>query len=139
MLREFQAGFSLTPLPQTMKDAVITTGKLGFRYLRIDSLCIMQDDAADKAKEISKMGTVYKNLLSLLLCRVQDWHLMVSLSSKQHCHLPSPILPHRRIGWELVAGSMEFHRRPPTLNRRAWTLQESLLSPRTGWWISKRR
>jgi hypothetical protein len=59
-----------------MKDAVITTGKLGFRYLRIDSLCIMQDDAADKAKEISKMGTVYKNLLSLLLCRVQDWHLM---------------------------------------------------------------
>ena len=52
----------LTPvLPQTIKDAVLVCHKLGFTYLWVDSLCIIQDSASDKAKEISNMNHVFQN------------------------------------------------------------------------------
>ncbi|KAK1976943.1 heterokaryon incompatibility protein-domain-containing protein [Colletotrichum cereale] len=46
-------------LPQTIKDAIKVTQEAGLRYLWIDALCILQDDPADKANVISKMGLVY--------------------------------------------------------------------------------
>lgn len=48
-------------LPQTFKDAIQTTRNLGFKYIWIDALCIIQDSTGDKAKEISKMGDIYNN------------------------------------------------------------------------------
>jgi hypothetical protein len=48
-------------LPRTLADAVNVTRQLGFKYLWIDALCIIQDDQADKAIEIEKMGSIYKN------------------------------------------------------------------------------
>ncbi|KAF5364936.1 hypothetical protein D9758_008086 [Tetrapyrgos nigripes] len=46
-------------LPQTIKDAINVTQEAGLRYLWVDALCILQDDAKDKVKIISKMGTIY--------------------------------------------------------------------------------
>jgi hypothetical protein len=37
------------------------TRDLGIRYLWVDSLCIAQDDEADKSEEIKNMGRIYKN------------------------------------------------------------------------------
>lgn len=52
----------LTPvLLQTIKDPVLVCHKLGFTYLWVDSLCIIQDSASDKAKEISNMNHVFQN------------------------------------------------------------------------------
>lgn len=48
-------------LPQTIKDAVIVTEKLGIYYLWIDALCIVQDDEEDRSREIDLMGYVYEN------------------------------------------------------------------------------
>jgi hypothetical protein len=53
-------------LPQTFKDAIQTTRNLGFRYLWIDALCIIQDSDADKAKEIGKMGDSKKHRWRLI-------------------------------------------------------------------------
>lgn len=48
-------------LSNTFRDAITFTRSLGFRYIWIDSLCIIQDDAKDWEVESSKMAAVYSN------------------------------------------------------------------------------
>nr|ADT63870.1 HET domain protein pin-c2 [Neurospora tetrasperma]ADT63883.1 HET domain protein pin-c2 [Neurospora tetrasperma] len=48
-------------LPRTFQDAIEMTRKLGHRYLWIDSLCIIQDDEQDWAREASLMAKVYSH------------------------------------------------------------------------------
>jgi Heterokaryon incompatibility protein (HET) len=43
----------------TFRHAICVTRCLGFRYLWIDSLCINQEDEAEKLEEISRMGEIY--------------------------------------------------------------------------------
>jgi hypothetical protein len=52
-------GIPMASLPKTFYDAVITTRKLGFDYLWIDSLCIIQDSTEDWAQESANMAAVY--------------------------------------------------------------------------------
>ena len=49
----------MTDLSNTFKDAVQATRRLGFRYVWIDSLCIIQGDEADWNAQASKMALVY--------------------------------------------------------------------------------
>jgi hypothetical protein len=53
-------------LPQTIKDAITATKRLGIRYLWVDALCIVQDDHDDWAAEAKRMSNVYK----LSLCTI---------------------------------------------------------------------
>lgn len=48
-------------LPRTFQDAIEITRKLGYRYLWIDSLCIVQDDEQDWAHEAGLMAKVYSH------------------------------------------------------------------------------
>jgi hypothetical protein len=54
-------GLAISALPRTFQDAIVASKKFGIRYLWIDTLCIIQDDAADWEHESSKMGDVYSN------------------------------------------------------------------------------
>lgn len=40
-------GIALDVLPKSFKDAILITRKLGYRYLWVDSLCIVQDNQAE--------------------------------------------------------------------------------------------
>lgn len=53
----------LPSLPPTLEDAIVATKKLGARYIWIDSLCIVQDDEDDWARESTLMASVYRNAL----------------------------------------------------------------------------
>ncbi|PQE17511.1 heterokaryon incompatibility -domain-containing protein [Rutstroemia sp. NJR-2017a BBW] len=53
--------FSIDELPATVNDAVKVTRELGFQYVWIDSICIIQDSPQDWATEASKMADVYTN------------------------------------------------------------------------------
>lgn len=46
---------------QTIKDAVSTTRRLGFRYLWVDALCIIQDSNQDKETQTSQLRSVFEN------------------------------------------------------------------------------
>lgn len=59
-------------MPRSFQDAVCVTRGLGIRYLWIDALCIIQDDAEDWAREAGNMADVYWNgacRLAVTSCR----------------------------------------------------------------------
>lgn len=60
-LRQHTNGIDVDALPKTFQDAIQMTRHLGVRYLWIDSLCIVQDDADDWARESAKMASIYTN------------------------------------------------------------------------------
>jgi hypothetical protein len=46
-------------IPKTIEDAISLTKQLGFRYLWVDALCIIQDDENVKLNFLPKMGQIY--------------------------------------------------------------------------------
>lgn len=54
-------GFALEDLPTTLQDGVKVAKALGFRYIWIDSLCIIQDDEKDWIHEGRAMTDIYGN------------------------------------------------------------------------------
>ncbi|RYP76546.1 hypothetical protein DL770_007217 [Monosporascus sp. CRB-9-2] len=46
-------------LPKTIQDAVKVAAALDIEYLWVDSICIVQDDDDDKAREIADMPSIY--------------------------------------------------------------------------------
>ncbi|PSS18829.1 hypothetical protein M430DRAFT_101556, partial [Amorphotheca resinae ATCC 22711] len=95
-------------LPSTFQDAVYIARKLNIRYLWIDSLCIIQDDADDWEIESAKMASIYQNAYLTIAA---------TASASSQDSLLNPRLP---------ATSL---RKSPLL-RRAWAFQEMILSPR---------
>ena len=59
-LQERLAGIEMKRLPRSFQDAVRVTRATGVRYLWIDSLCIIQDDANDKIEQLGQMGAFYE-------------------------------------------------------------------------------
>lgn len=49
----------ISSMPANFHDATIITRRLGYRYLWIDSLCIIQDSKSDWETESSNMGNIY--------------------------------------------------------------------------------
>jgi hypothetical protein len=60
-LQEQKARIEVVRLPQTFRDAIEITLRLGFQYLWIDALCIIQDSPEDWAAESRKVGYIYSH------------------------------------------------------------------------------
>lgn len=58
-ISERRKGIPLTSLPTLLREAVLTARALGFDYIWIDALCIIQDDEEDWAREASVMHELY--------------------------------------------------------------------------------
>lgn len=70
-----EAAIVWNELSQTFKDAISITRKLGFRYLWIDSLCIIQDDSSDWVIESSRVCDIYeKSFLTISAAHGRDGH-----------------------------------------------------------------
>ena len=132
MLQEIQ----LDLLPQTFKDAIHITRELGYQYIWIDSLCILQDDQYDWAYESSTMIRIYSNSVLTIAA-------LWGCNSDSGCFIERKPLQQQdcRIGdWAgsgIYVESVDRRLRndfgqvdPAPLYKRAWVLQERLLSPR---------
>ncbi|KAF9458498.1 heterokaryon incompatibility protein-domain-containing protein [Collybia nuda] len=118
-------------IPDTIRDAITVAHKLSLRYLWVDSLCIIQDSEEDKAHEISKIHSIFRNaFLTIVAARAENasagfLHNKISLNTPSS--LPF-IAPDGSTGVMLLS---EQERSPPeSTDQRAWCLEERVLSPR---------
>ncbi|EYB23189.1 hypothetical protein FG05_30587 [Fusarium graminearum] len=57
--REVPGALCIVPFPKTIRDAIKFVASLGYRFLWIDAVCIIQDDPASKAENIPNMDIIY--------------------------------------------------------------------------------
>ncbi|KAF1978655.1 hypothetical protein BU23DRAFT_421303, partial [Bimuria novae-zelandiae CBS 107.79] len=60
-LPDFRKDIPIRDLSITFQDAIEATNSLGFEYIWIDSLCIIQDSTHDWAAEVTQMAQIYEN------------------------------------------------------------------------------
>jgi len=131
-----------TQVPRTIRDAMVVTRKLSTRYLWVDRLCIIQDDFVQKPAQLAAMASIYSNAFLTLIAETgPDTHTLFPCSSSSPAtqsiiHLPCS----GPLSLSLLYDSPTPFLAPPpsyiqlpenSYLRRAWTLQEELLSPRT--------
>ncbi|PQE16956.1 heterokaryon incompatibility protein [Rutstroemia sp. NJR-2017a BBW] len=126
-------------IPRTIADAITVTRRLGFRYLWVDALCILQGDGkaerADWEKESARMDQYYGNS-HLLLSAMDGYHcddgMLHARTATVYYNPGDADHSEKRLNvssltfwpWE-----ERYSDRPP-ITSRGWTLQEHLLPPR---------
>ena len=136
-LNEMLSTMPIEILSKTVQDAIETTRDLGYRYLWVDALCIIQDDESDKLREISNMSAIYKDAaVTIAAASASSSHegfLRVRRNLQplsRACTVKAHLL-NGRVGFIQVASFYDFHLNlEHNLDHRAWSLQEFLLSPR---------
>lgn len=128
-------GIPLLALPQTLQDAVFVTRSLGFKYLWIDALCVVQDSKRTKLEDITNMDKIYHHaaltIFAMGASSVQDG--FISTLESESCTFQLPLqLPGRPpIQITLKRKTIEVASSQTwPLDDRAWALQEFLLSRR---------
>ncbi|TGO13153.1 hypothetical protein BTUL_0076g00530 [Botrytis tulipae] len=134
--------FPMSVLPKTLQDAVQMTRNLGFEFLWIDSLCIIQegDDGEDLRRECITMHEVYGSAtLTIAAVAAGSVHEGIFQCPKTNPKMQSDCI----IKYDLDDGSLGTtnivfennqqgnDRINEPLNTPGWTFQERVLSPRT--------
>ncbi|RMZ67328.1 nima-interacting [Pyrenophora seminiperda CCB06] len=131
-------GIEFDVLPRTFQEAVQITAAVGFRYLWIDSLCIIQDDHADWQRESAKMAAIFhKGTITLTATSAENVHQGCGLNTT-YGETTRFFSPHG-VGPDFAVRELDSIRDKPAIdvklrhapvNRRAWILQEKMLSRR---------
>ncbi|KAH7069925.1 heterokaryon incompatibility protein-domain-containing protein [Paraphoma chrysanthemicola] len=137
------ASIPMASMPKTFRDAVDIVRSLGYRYLWIDSFCIIQDDDADWQHECASMAKVYSDcVVTLASPDARDCHAgfprgLHPTPTNKWCNLPVHWLGTTKPDslrlvhpYDTDHGRVDWDNSP--LAKRAWVFQERLLSPR---WI----
>lgn len=129
---DFVRGVSLETMPKTIQDAVQVTQQLDIRYLWVDALCIIQDDAMDVATEINTMTAVFKNVVVVISAEVassvQEGFL------KQELPVSAIKLPYNdpdlnsSVRGQYVWLVDEDPRKVTDISTRGWVFQEFMLA-----------
>lgn len=132
-LTEYHENIDIPRTAKTIHDAVTVTSSLGLRYIWIDALTIIQDSEEDKIQELSRMPGIYKGAFITLVAS--------SAASSSEGFLQERKLQNSvfRLPFRCPSGilsSVYLYEMPKKddsddpVQKRAWCLQESILSPR---------
>lgn len=132
---ELEAGFPLDYLPIAFQEAINLVKSLGYRYLWIDALCIIQAGAGtvdDWRRESARMGDVYSNcILNLSLSRGSSPEESCLGGRGLHALMPPfavTLEDESFIMFDEAYYRLALYRQP--LGLRAWSFQERVLAPR---------
>ncbi|KAF2107949.1 heterokaryon incompatibility protein-domain-containing protein, partial [Lophiotrema nucula] len=129
-LEKLQEGFTENELPQLYRDCIQVARRLGFQYLWLDSLCIIQDSDEDWLEEGWRMGDIYRGS-SCTIAAVSCADSTSSLFTKYHPLTNSDLYYPASKGEGILRFPYPYREFAEPLYDRAWVLQERLLSPRT--------
>ncbi|KAI3323719.1 hypothetical protein HD806DRAFT_495435 [Xylariaceae sp. AK1471] len=116
------------------RHAIHVTRGLGFRYIWIDALCIMQDNEAEMTTEIMRMDEIYYN--STLNISASEGQIREGLVFDRTILRVNPCETTVRILESQDMILQAFHERwflrssESPLNQRGWVFQEHVLAPR---------
>jgi len=131
-MRSCVPGASLT---NTFIDAIEIALAVGFQYLWIDSLCIIQDDKEDWETEAARMASVYGgSSLNIAAASAEDGTYGCFPRHTDHpmgLEVELCINGRKEVHHFVRTGSYEQCVTNNHLASRAWTVQEKVLSPRT--------
>ncbi|PMD21488.1 HET-domain-containing protein [Hyaloscypha hepaticicola] len=132
-LHEYAKRLPVDRLPKTLQDAISVSKTLGLRFLWIDALCIIQNSDEDKAVEINKMGSIYRDatvtIFAASASRVGDGFLQHRSSDEGGVLLPFYVSDSSQGTVTLLLQESPYTPNEP-LDSRAWVVQETLLSRR---------
>lgn len=138
-IHQFKVKFSWQDIPQTFRDAIDFTRRLGLNYIWIDSLCIVQDDPLDWQREAAQMASIYQHAYATLTASKA-----IDSSRGLYTSYLDPPLPTQRLSLidDVDNSDLELHAisdlehvgdgASPSfpIKSRAWVYQERLLSAR---------
>lgn len=137
-IERHRLGIRVEDFPRTMREAIHFTRALGFRYLWIDALCIIQDDEDDWAEQAASMMEVYSaSIITLSATSSYDCdHGLFARMSESGVPVGSYYHPgqdarHGTIFLDPQGSENHFDLDKEFLSTRGWTFQERLVSPRT--------
>ncbi|CAM1505192.1 Fc.00g108290.m01.CDS01 [Cosmosporella sp. VM-42] len=128
----FKTAIPSADVPQTFRDVVEITRRLGIRYLWIDSLCIIQGDGGDFSTEAKRM----ENIFSCAYCVIAASRASNQAEGFLGERTPRQFLTIQQDGsppFYVCEAIDDFghHVLDAALNRRGWVLQERALARRT--------
>ncbi|KAF9461498.1 heterokaryon incompatibility protein-domain-containing protein [Collybia nuda] len=141
-IEDYQRGINPIFLPQTIKDAIWTTRACGQRYLWVDALCIIQNSRQDQNREIGQIPNIFADAYFTIIAARSPG---VSEGFLHDCTPPSVSIT--RLPFRCQSGSAnigaffvehdnigKYDEGPDTtdpIHKRAWCLEERLLSARS--------
>lgn len=119
-------------VPRTIRDAIHLTQLIGYRYLGVDALCIVQDDSSICYRQIAQMYDIY-----------QSADVTIVAAGGRNCSAAVPGVGtdredfqddkiHKISGLPLMSlpASMKYGIKSSSWKTRGWTFQEELCSQR---------
>ncbi|KAI1172788.1 HET-domain-containing protein [Nemania sp. FL0916] len=123
-------------IAKSINDGITVARRLGFEYLWVDALCIIQDSTEDKFQELPRMADIYRESQLTIV--------VASASSASDGFLQAPQPPtffvepfqvkikadEEHLATLIFAYRETYRSDTDPINSRAWTLQERVLSKR---------
>lgn len=119
-------------LPQTITDAMDLAAHMGLDYLWVDSLCILQDDEANRSYFISKMGSIY-GIAAITIVDANGDHAhsgLVGMSSPRESYHTIATVHGMQLCTTAILLNEPWRNFWCAWLNRGWTYQEMLLSKR---------
>ncbi|KAF1815377.1 hypothetical protein P152DRAFT_183460 [Eremomyces bilateralis CBS 781.70] len=66
-LAQFERAIHWNILPLKVQDALRATVRMGWRYLWVDTLCIVQDDEKERQEAVLKMSRIYSSAIAVII------------------------------------------------------------------------
>jgi hypothetical protein len=124
LVTSYQEAIDPDTLPKSFLDAINITRRLGFRYLWIDALCIIQDSQRDWSEEAPKMAQYYGQST-----------LMIAATAAENSN--EGISAHRFVPYSPIMGKERKYCLRQRLLRWVWDIERSVLATR-GWTAQER-
>lgn len=136
-LRRNDNGEEISPLqdglPRTIEDAIWLTAELGYQYLWVDAICIVQDESPElKEAHLLRMDAVY-NCSELTIVAASGAHADSGLPGisipRRHAPVSENIGSHQLSTMSPSFSELE-NSRSLVWNTRGWTFQEKIFAKR---------
>ncbi|RDW64597.1 hypothetical protein BP6252_10248 [Coleophoma cylindrospora] len=131
--KQHQEGIPFNSLSLTIQDAIQATRQFGVQYLWVDAICIIQDSNSDKDAQIGQMRAIFENAFITILAAtaVNASEGFLAMPKPKPIQFKIPYFcPNGEVGTLYCVKAEHKKLKDQPINRRAWTLEERLLSRR---------